>query len=205
MPLNCSGKELPDIPSVECADTVIDIEDCSRLVEIEDEVLLHESVEHGYHYWTIIQAGDETPFAVCHLEKYADSKNMEGRKSDYLLCGWQKGECIIVVCELRQTLLNERQIKDKIDQVVQTLNLIDNQLITEIQASDIFSQSCTQPDEYKLLGIVIPSSRSKKRAEQTGIVTINGRKVAIVALPGSKIKNCRISWTEMMAAAGLNP
>ncbi|MEE4357586.1 MAG: hypothetical protein V2I97_14065 [Desulfococcaceae bacterium] len=113
MPLNCSGKELPDIPSAECADTVSDIDDCSRLTEIQDEILLHESVEDGYHYWTIIQAGDETPFAACHFEKYAACKNMEGRRSDYLLCGWHNGECFIIVCELRQTLLNERQMKDK--------------------------------------------------------------------------------------------
>jgi len=86
-------------------------------VQIEDEILLWESVKSkkgSYYYWTFLNA-DETPLAVCALEKYVDHKSLQGRKADYLAIGWYHGECYIVIIELRKTLLKEDQSENKVE------------------------------------------------------------------------------------------
>ncbi len=204
---DCWGTDLPDnIQSVECSDIPEHLNDCCGQAAIEDEILLWERVESGkggYYYWTIIEAGDETPVAVCDLEQYAESRNLQGRKSDYLAAGWYHGDCFILAIELRETLLNEEQINDKIEQVKQSLELVISELLPEIKTSDVLANTCSQPENYKIAGVVIPSTRSKKRAEQTRIVDIHNQKVVIAALPSSRIKACRIRWPELLVSIGV--
>ena len=151
-------------------------------MQIEDEILLWESVKSkkgSYYYWTFLNA-DETPLAVCALEKYVDHKSLQGRKADYLAIGWYHGECYIVIIELRKTLLKEDQSENKVEQLRQSIELlVSDGLLSEIESCDFFSYGCDQPKYYHIAGVVIPSTHSKKRAQTRQKIIVNGKKYSL--------------------------
>ncbi len=198
--LDCWGDSLPAAQFAECSEQVSLLEDCCEILQTEDEMLLWESQKGAYYYWLFLDA-DETPLAICALEKYVDHKSMRGRKADYLAIGWYHGECYIVIIELRKTLLKEEHSVNKIEQVKQSIEiLLSDGLLAEIENSDFFSYACERPEYYHIVGVVIPSTRSKKRAQTRQKIIVNGKEYLVVAIPNSLIRQCRINWSELMRA-----
>lgn len=197
---DCWGNSFPEGQFAECSEQVSLLEHCCKILQIEDEILLWESQKDAYYYWIFLNA-DETPLAICALEKYVDRKSMRGRKADYLAIGWHGGKCYIVIIELRKTLVKEDQSKNKIKQVKQSVELLFSEgLLTQIENSDFFSYACDQPECYHIVGVVIPSTLSKKRAQTRQKIVVNGKECLVVAIPNSLIRQCRINWSELMRA-----
>lgn len=203
---DCSGSVLPAGQIVGCSDPVHHFADCCTAVPIFDEVLLDErlaSDKGEYYYWLWLNA-DETPLVVCALEQYADQDaDWLGRRADYLAVGWYDGDCYLVVIELRRTLVKEQNAQNKLDQVEHSIKQVISQLLPQLTTSTLFSEACHEPEEYKIVGVVIPVEHSKKRAQQTRLITVGAYKAAIVSIPHSRIKECRIGWSELLTAIGL--
>lgn len=201
----CSGAELPDGARVACTEQVNHLSDCCVIVDIGDDVLLHECVSSSrgeYYYWLFLWA-DECPLAVCALEQYAEHRGLRGRRAEYLAMGWYVGTCYAIAMELRHNLLTENHFEDKLEQVKQCIDWVTSELLQEFSTSDFFGQACDAPDQYRVAGAIIPVDYSKKRAEQSRLVSVNGYTAAIAAVPHSFIRECRISWCEMLTAMGI--
>ena len=197
---DCSGSEHPDLPTTDCTGVVTDLSDCCRTLASEDEILLYEDLSNqgNYFYWLILQA-DETPLVVCNLEAYANKTQWQGRRADYLCAGWYNGDCYLAVIELRRTLVKDNQAEDKLAQLRQSITQIISSLPI-LTASLPFKEACHEPEEYKIIGVAIPTEHSKRRAEQTQPFTINGYTGILASLPNSYITDCRLSWSKLLAA-----
>jgi hypothetical protein len=207
MPSNsCSGSNLPDdVQMVNCVEPIQYLSDCCARVDIEDEILLYDHIrsERGDYYYWISLSSDETPLTVCALEKYAEQTAWTGRRADYLGMGWYSGDCYVVVTELRHALVTEERFEDKLDQLEQSIAWIVSNLLADFTKFDTFTYACDNPEYFKIVGAMIPVSYSKKRAEQTRQVRIGEHETVILAIPNSILKECRISWGELLRAIGV--
>lgn len=105
--------------------------------------------------------------------------------------------------ELRNTLVKEDQTVDKVEQVRQSIETLISDLLPHMQTSDIFSHACHDPDQYKIVGVIIPVQRSMSRAMQTQRLKIDTYDAVIVSLPSDRIKQCRLSWSDLLVSIGL--
>lgn len=204
---DCSGIDLPDIPSVHCASQPKQFDECCTLTVIGEEVLLNQvdsrSKYRRYHYWTILKA-DETPIAVCALEEFVETQpDWQGRRADYLAVGWHKGDCYLVIIELRRAMLSEDHFVNKLEQVQDSIRGVISYLLPTLSVSKLISHACHEPGAYKIVGVIVPSERSRKRALQSETLQINGYQAVVVSIPHSHIRDCRITWSELMRAIGL--
>lgn len=197
---DCSGEKLPKGRLVKSHGND-NLEYFCEQLDVGEEILLYESVGRKLYYWLYMSDDEGTPIVVCCLEKYADSAKLQGRRADYFCMGWYKGECYIVIIELRKELTEISQLTDKTDQVEQSVSLI----IGFLQKchSDFFFHACEKPSQYKIIGIVIPATYSKQRAIQSKNIEINGKKYLIASIPNDRIKECRITWKTLFEAIGL--
>lgn len=207
MPLPCTGSDLPDIPSIDCPPNVTRLDDCCKLVAIEDEILLYEKQSDRPYYWIVLQA-DEMPLSVCNLEAYANSvaKNDEwmGRRCDYMAMGWAGGECCLLAIELRDRLTSETQVANKFEQIEQSIEQIMARIDTQIIGSPLFEQACASPDDYKVAGIVIAPAgiRKKSRSERIHIIRTDTYSAAVAVMPPDRIHDCRLQWSDLMEMVG---
>lgn len=202
---DCFGSKLPNSQSIDCPESINHFGDCCRQIGIEDEILLHERVKSpkgDFFYWVSLKA-DETPLVVCALEKYAERVNWQGRRADYLGVGWYSGDCYIVAIELRHALVTEERFEDKLNQLEQSIEWIASELLPDLTNSNVFTDACDNPEHYRIVGAMIPVAYSKKRAEQTRWVRVGEYETVIVAIPNSSLKECRISWDELLRAIGV--
>lgn len=209
---NCLGDDLPDVSYVECEGNADNLDGYCKCVPSGEEFLLYDyipSKRGAYYYWLRLRADDDTSLIVCALEKYVDANNLEGRKADYFCMGWvfdpdlNTSTCYIVIVELRKELINENQFEDKVEQIKQTINLINSDLLDNISDSAFFDYACHKPDDYKIVGAIIPATRSKPRTHQTKKVTIGEKEYLIAAVPHERIRECKISWSELLVAIGV--
>lgn len=206
----CEGDQLPDdVQSIKCSVPVRRLDDCCKLVEIGNCIRLDEKVQskkRKYYYWIFLNA-DVMPLVVCALEEYFECKKLRGRKTDYLASGWhlETGDCCVLVIELRHNFKAEKHFDDKSDQVRQSISWVKSVLRKEIAESDIFTDACEYDriDQYKIIGVIIPVFYSNSRTVMTRLVTVDGDKHLIVALPPSHLKECGIDWSELLAAIGI--
>lgn len=203
MPLPCSGPQLPDIPTVHCRQKIRTLADCCTFVEIDDEVLLYEEQPGKPFYWIVLHA-DETPLAVCHLEAYANYAEgiggWWGRRSDYMTLGWYRGDCYLLVMELRDILINEKQGEDKLDQLQNSIAQIMTQFSEQIVTVPAFNRACDQPEGYKIAGIVVAPAgiRGISRDKRVRRIVYSEYSAIITMMPGERIRNCRVTWSELM-------
>jgi hypothetical protein len=182
-----------------------DLQAYCKLIGIGDEILLYDFIpsnKGGYYYWLCLKA-DAMPLIVCALEKYVDANSFGGRKADYFCMGWHEGTCYIIIIELRETLIKTSHFDDKVEQIKQTIHLITSNLLANISESSFFKDACDTPDEYKIVGAIIPATRSMARTHQSVEVGIGEERYFIAAVPYKKIRECRISWSELLSAIGL--
>ena len=203
MSLPCTGNKLPDIASVDCTDTATQIDQCCKLMQIEEDVLLYDQPNQAY-YWVLLNA-DEIQLIVCNLEKYADKAekigNWMGRCCDYLVMGWYDGDRYIVIIELRHILTKEDQAIEKLDQVEKSIDQVISKLFPHIANSPLFAEACPQPENYKIAGIVIAPAgiRSIARNKRTRIIRNDSYTAIITMMPPERIKACKITWSELLS------
>ncbi|MEA5470921.1 hypothetical protein, partial [Spirulina sp. 06S082] len=176
MPLPCTDISLPDIQTIPTQPSPSSLDDfCLILqpldvesVDVENEVLLYETIadKNGkdLKYWAILEA-DESPIAVCELEKYADyaakKAQWSGKRADYLIIGSHQSDCYLVVVELRHVLVKEEQEDKKFEQLRKSIEQI-IQYREVIRNSQSLEQVYHDPDSYKILGVIIAPANTKK-------------------------------------------
>lgn len=203
MPLPCNGPQLPNVPSARCRKDIRKLVDCCTFVEIDNEILLYEEQSGKSFYWVVLHA-DETPLSVCHLEAYANYAgsvgSWVGRRADYMALGWYGGECYLLVIELRDILVNERQGKDKLDQIENSIAQIMAQVNEQIMDVTAFNRVCDQPERYKIVGIVVAPAgiRGISRTNYTRSVEKPEYSAIITMMPLDRARDCRITWSELM-------
>jgi len=200
----CITGKCPRGTQVECLEIVQNIEDCCVLLQQTKKVLFCEYVEgKNYHYWLQFHA-DTVPLVVCNLEGYAQKycPQWEGRKSDYLLVGREKNECYIIVIELREQFTQQKQLSDKIEQLKQSIENITLHILPHLSRLQKFQEACffeTAQINYKIVGIAMPVVRSMRRVKQTKQpFSINNYEAQIVNIPQTCIKNCQLTWTDLL-------
>lgn len=203
MPLPCSGPQLPDIPAVRCRQDAQKLADCCHFVGIDDEILLHEEQQGRPYYWVVLHA-DDTPLCACHLEQYANlaesAGDWVGRRADYMALGWYGGDCYLLVIELRDILVNERQGEDKLDQLENSIAQILVHLNEQVTNVAVFNQACDQPERYKVAGIVVAPAgiRGISRSNYTRRIENATYSAIITMMPSNRVRDCRITWSELM-------
>jgi hypothetical protein len=207
---DCSGKDLPKKKrTVNCQESVTQLDDCCEVVNMDDEVMLYEHVRaKDYYYWFFLKADDNMPMVVCALEQYADKKVAYwlGRKADYLAIGWYQGYCCIVLIELRHVLLSEEQETDKLKQLEESLETLVNKVLPTFKRSAIFQEACyppPPPQECRIVGVVVPPDRSKLRLNRKKSKQIGEYQCFMTSLPSDRLTECRISWSELLDAIGV--
>ncbi|NEP58428.1 MAG: hypothetical protein F6K31_15650 [Symploca sp. SIO2G7] len=204
MRLSCTGNELPNIPTINCTDTVGQLDNFCKLIKVNDQVLLYEQPNRAY-YWVSLQA-DEIQLVVCHLEKYAEQAAKRGdwcgRLSDYLIVGMntEDGDCYILIVELRHTLSKVEQAIDKFEQLENSIEQVMSRLQTDVISSSLFEKACWQPDKYKIAGFVIAPAgvRSIPLKQRTRRIVKDNYKGIIKIMPHERVKECKITWTELL-------
>lgn len=218
--LLCEGNTLPDLASPECVEVITRFDDCCHELlpdPYENQILLYETLSKENkpqkYYWFTLEA-DESFLIVCRLEDYAKglqvSGEWQGRMADYLAMGWYEGECFVVIIELRHVITHEdddrhNQIQDKFEQVEMTLNIVIEQILPQIEASELFSQACHEPDSFRLAGAILVPSGIKKRISlslRQRTVQVKGRNITIVMLPHTPRTSCQITWSEILESVG---
>jgi hypothetical protein len=201
MPLLCTGDKLPDIPTVNCSDSIKTLDNCCQLVEIETEILLFEKLETAY-YWVKLEA-DEIQLVVCNLEAYANqASSWKGRRCDYLVMGMnvEDGDCYLIIIELRHLIVKEDQAIDKLNQVEQTIQNIISILPQQISNSPFFEQACPQAQPYKIAGIIIAPAgiRGIARENRTRVINHEKYQAIITMMPPEQVRNCTITWRDLL-------
>ncbi len=204
---DCSGKTLPSHNRIGCADDAKQLEDCCRTLAITEEVMLSEgsinkNKGNSLYYWFFLQA-DETPLLACALEEFANLSisDWQGRRADYLAAAWYGGKCYIVVIELRHMLLHIGQTTDKLAQLEQTVRTLITKILPDFLSTEQFGSVCfPQPAlaDCKIIGIIVPPDRCKRKAERKKILEISGHSVFLTSLPSSMLQNCRITWSDLL-------
>jgi len=201
MPLLCTGDQLPDVPTVNCSDSIKTLDNCCQLVEITTEILLFEKLETVY-YWVKLEA-DEIQLVICNLEDYANqASSWKGRRCDYLVMGMnvEDGDCYLIIIELRHLIVKEDQAIDKLDQVQQTIQNIISILPQEIANSPFFEQACPEITNYKIAGIIIAPAgiRGISRENRTRVINHDNYQAIITMMPPEQVRNCKITWTDLL-------
>lgn len=207
---DCSGQILPKKRTVNCQDSVTQLEDCCEIVNLDDEIMLYEHVKpgaKGYYYWFFLKADDKMPIVVCALEQYADKiADWSGRRADYLAIGRYEGYCCIVLIELRHVLLSEKQQDDKLQQLEKSIETLVNTALPTFKQSKIFPEAGyppPAPQDYKIVGVVIPTDRSKERLNRKQTKQIGQYSCFMTTLLSARLTRCRISWSELLDAIGV--
>lgn len=212
MPLNCTGEDLPaGISTLNPPGTPSSLDDFCVLLGTDDEILLYESIDGSQlNYWVIIRA-DDYPISVCELEQYADylstQQQWQGRRADYLVIGSHRGDCYLIIVELRHVLVKENQEDDKFEQLKETINHLLQAHLEAIKNSDSLSKVYDNPESYKIIGIVIApgNTRSFSRGELNLKVDIASHQVLIRTLPKDALSDCKITWTYLLERIGIPP
>jgi len=177
-------------------------------VDIGQRVSLCEYKDGQYYYSVTIQA-DETPLVICALDYFiTDNLNQEaGRRCDFICMGWYNGECYIAFVELRKELDIEDHFQNKLEQVKQTIELLCRENVIygnslHRNVPKIFKQACEPVQPHRIIGLVIPAIHSKRKAEQSQMVSIEGNgDVPIVAIPHRILREGETTWTSLIQNA----
>lgn len=206
------GKSLPDLRkcrdtvTVECPEEIQALDDCCTLRKTGESALFYEKMHENDYYWLFFIA-DQDAVMVCHLEGFASAYPVwMGRRADYLAVSKHREICYILVIELRQEIGEYQDLKDKQDQVEQSMNKVLELLKDEIATSEHLPSICASPSYfYKIFGFIVPATRCYKKKEKFKSVTLkDGTITTITLLPYTKIDQSRISWSLLMAAIDNN-
>jgi hypothetical protein len=210
MPLDCTGENLPDIPTIEIPNSPTSFDDFCLVLNAPAQVLLHESISNKnktLKYWVILEA-DDYPLAACELEQYADyaaqQQNWEGKRSDYLLIGSHQGDCYLIIIELRHVIVKEEHEDQKFEQLRQCIEQLINQLFV-IDQSNVLTEVYPNPEQYKIIGVVIApgNTRQFRRGELNLKIEIKSHPGLIRTLPKDALSQCQITWTELLHRVGI--
>lgn len=210
MPLDCTGENLPDIPTIEIPNSPTRFDDFCLGLNAPAQVLLHESISNKnktLKYWVILEA-DDYPLAACELEQYADyaaqQQNWEGKRSDYLLIGSHQGDCYLIIIELRHVIVKEEHEDQKFEQLRQCIEQLINQLFV-IDQSNVLTEVYPNPEQYKIIGVVIApgNTRQFRRGELNLKIEIKSHPVLIRTLPKDALSQCKITWTDLLHRVGI--
>jgi hypothetical protein len=209
MPLNCTGEDLPaGSTTINLPESPKSLDDFCIVLDIDDEILLYESLSNSRNkYWVIIQA-DDYPISICELEQYADylstQNQWQNRRADYLIIGSHNGDCYLIIVELRHVLVTETQEDDKFEQLRESIQQLVRNL-DAINQSVALAGVYSNPEFYKLIGIVIAPGNTRRfsRGELNLIIPIDSHKALIRTLPKDALRDCRITWTDLLRRIGI--
>lgn len=206
------GKALPDLRkcrdtvTVKCPEEINELDDCCTLLKTGELALFYEKMHENDYYWLFFMA-DQDEVMVCHLEGFANAcQDWNGKRADYLAVSTHRKMCYILVIELRQEISEVKQLKDKQNQVEQSMNKVLELLKDKIATSEHLPPICAFPTYfYKIFGFIVPATRSFNKDEKIKLVTLkDGSLTTITSLPYTKIDQSHISWSLLMAAIDNN-
>ncbi len=160
-------------------------------------------------YYRVNLTTNELPIVLCSFEKYIDTANLPGRKTDYLAVGRYRNNTYVIFIELRKNLLNDQQWENKKDQVEQAMQLLcktetPSGVYQHANIAKIFTDAAGDMLNHKVIGVVIPAQRAKRRIEQArDDVNMGGKTNIILPIFPTRGLQPTLSWNELLEAIGL--
>ncbi len=213
----CQGESLPQLSErIDCPVEATALIDCCNRLTIGDSRLLYDGTKKlsggrpTHYYWLTLEA-DTMPLRLCEFDRFADKissidARWVGRKPNYLAMGWSHGDCYVVFLELRAALVNQGQADDKFEQLEQGMQMLCKQEDEEANQihgslSELLDEVCEGITSHNVVGIAVPVSHSKSRAEQTRQIQVGEKEIILVSI--SHRQDCSWTWSGLLRAIGL--